>query len=101
MQPSEDARRRSAHHLYVVDIDYSTFGQSRRVVMAELRQRGVGTQVHYPLYRQPFHQALGRPQDFPNAERYYGGCLSLPLHAGLTDADAERVVLAVREVVSC
>ena len=26
--------------------------------MAELKQRGIGTQVHYiPLYRQPFHRA--------------------------------------------
>ena len=102
IQASADARTRSAHHLYIVDIDYSTLGRSRRATMAELRQRGIGTQVHYiPLYRQPFHRGLGRPQDFPGTERYYGGCLSLPLHAALTDADAERVVSAVREVVSC
>ena len=102
IQASADARARSAHHLYIVDIDYSALGRSRRAVMAELKQRGIGTQVHYiPLYRQPFHRGLGRPQDFPGAERYYGGCLSLPLHAALTDADAERVVSAVREVVSC
>ena len=70
--------------------------------MARLKQCGIGTQVHYiPLYRQPFHFGLGRPQDFPSAERYYGGCLSLPLHAALTDADAKRVVSAVCEAVSC
>jgi perosamine synthetase len=102
LHASADTRARSAHHLYIVDIDYSVLGRSRRAVMAELKQRGIGTQVHYiPLYRQPFHRGLGRPQDFPGAERYYGGCLSLPLHAALTDADAERVVSAVREVVSC
>jgi len=102
MQSGADARRRSAHHLYVVEIDYAALGKSRRMVMAELRQRGIGTQVHYiPLYRHPFHQTLGRPQDFPGAERYYRGCLSLPLHAALTDADADQVVSAVREVVAC
>jgi UDP-4-amino-4,6-dideoxy-N-acetyl-beta-L-altrosamine transaminase len=102
LQATADARARSAHHLYIVDIDYSMIARSRRSVMADLKQRGIGTQVHYiPLYRQPFHRGLGRPQDFPSAERYYGGCLSLPLHAALTDADAQRVVSAVREAVSC
>jgi UDP-4-amino-4,6-dideoxy-N-acetyl-beta-L-altrosamine transaminase len=102
LQASADARARSAHHLYTVDIDYSALGRSRRAVMAALRERGIGTQVHYvPLYRQPFHRGLGRPQDFPGAERYYAGCLSLPLHPGLTDGDAQRVVSVVREVISC
>jgi perosamine synthetase len=100
-QASADARARSAHHLYVVDINYSVLGRSRRALMTELRERGIGAQVHYiPLYRQPFHCRLGRPQDFPGAERYYAGCLSLPLHAALSDADAERVVSAVCEVAS-
>jgi len=102
LQAKSDARQRSAHHLYVVDIDFAQLGKSRRTVMNELRERGVGTQVHYiPLYRQPFHRGLGQPKDFSSAERYYNGCLSLPLHAALTDADAARVVSAVREVFSC
>jgi dTDP-4-amino-4,6-dideoxygalactose transaminase len=68
-------------------------------VIADLKQRSIGTQVHYiPLYRQPFHRGLGQPPDFPGTEAYYEQCLTLPLHAALTDADAERVVSAVREV---
>jgi dTDP-4-amino-4,6-dideoxygalactose transaminase len=102
LQASEDARRRSAHHLYLVDIDFAGLGKSRRGVMSELRQRGIGSQVHYiPLYRQPIHRSLGRPEAFPSSERYYAGCLSIPLHPGLTDEDAERVVFALREVVAC
>lgn len=102
LQASEDARRRSAHHLYLVDVDFAAIGRSRRAVMSDLRRRGIGTQVHYiPLYRQPVHRGLGRPDEFPAAERYYRGCLSIPLHAGLSDDDAERVVLALREVVAC
>jgi UDP-4-amino-4,6-dideoxy-N-acetyl-beta-L-altrosamine transaminase len=101
LQANADARSRSAHHLYIVDVGYPALARSRRAVIAALRERGIGTQVHYiPLYRHPFHRGLGRPQDFPGAESYYNGCLSLPLHAALTDADAERVVAAVREVVS-
>jgi dTDP-4-amino-4,6-dideoxygalactose transaminase len=70
------------------------------MVMSELARRGVGTQVHYiPLYRQPYHQKLGVPSQFPGAERYYAGCLSIPIHPSLTDEDVERVVSAVNEVV--
>jgi perosamine synthetase len=102
LQASSDARARSAHHLYIVDIDYSAIGRSRRAVMTDLKQRGIGAQVHYiPIYRQPFHRSLGKPEDFPSAERYYSGCLSLPLHSALSDADAARVVSAVQEVCSC
>ena len=102
LQSDDDARNRSAHHLYVVDIDFALIGKSRRAVMMELAQRGIGTQVHYiPLYRQPYHRNIGRVEDFPGSERYYRGCLSLPMHTSLSDEDAERVMTAVREVVAC
>ena len=103
LQAKADARRRSALHLYVVDVDFARLGKTRRTVMNELRGRGVGTQVHYiPLYRQPFHQnVLVAPEAFPNSEAYYRGCLSIPLHAELTDEDAEYVALSVREVCTC
>ena len=37
---------------------------------------------------------------FVEAERYYQGCLSLPLHAGLTDEEVERVVTEVTGLVT-
>jgi UDP-4-amino-4,6-dideoxy-N-acetyl-beta-L-altrosamine transaminase len=103
LQNAPDARLRSAHHLYLVDIDFAAIGKTRRAVMAELRTKSVGTQVHYiPVYRQPFHQKVGlSPDAFPNSEAYYQGCLSIPLHPGLTDEDAEFVARSLREVCEC
>jgi UDP-4-amino-4,6-dideoxy-N-acetyl-beta-L-altrosamine transaminase len=103
LQAAGDARRRSAHHLYLIDVEFAALGKSRRTVMDELRAKGVGAQVHYiPLYRQPFHRKPGLPpQVFPNSEAYYHGCLSIPLHPGLTDEDAELVVSSLREVCGC
>jgi dTDP-4-amino-4,6-dideoxygalactose transaminase len=103
LQSAADARRRSGHHLYLIDIDFVAIGKSRRAVMAELRTRGVGTQVHYiPLYRQPFHRKPElRPEAFPNSEAYYRGCLSIPLHPGLTDEDAQHVARSLHEVCGC
>jgi len=102
LQAGADARQRSSLHLYLVDIDFAALRKSRRTVMGELRQRGIGTQVHYiPLYRQPMHLSIGKPEQFPNAERYYRGCLSIPLYPSLTDENVERVVKTLREVVAC
>jgi perosamine synthetase len=92
-------RHRSALHLYVVAIDFAALGKSRGTVMSELRARGVGTQVHYiPVHHHPIHRAAAA-EACPNAERYYSGCLSLPLHAAMSDSDVTAVVDAVKHVV--
>jgi UDP-4-amino-4,6-dideoxy-N-acetyl-beta-L-altrosamine transaminase len=98
--PSE--RARSGHHLYIAVFDFKRLRTTRTAFMARLAEQGIGSQVHYiPVYRQPYYSeryALDRA-DFPESERYYEGCLSLPFHAGLTDEDVERVVSAVTQAV--
>jgi UDP-4-amino-4,6-dideoxy-N-acetyl-beta-L-altrosamine transaminase len=96
-------RARSAHHLYVIDIDFAAIGKSRAQVFTELGKHRVGVQVHYiPVYRQPYYVekfALSGSQ-FPNCEAYYAGCLSIPIFPGMTDEEVERVVRAVRQVAA-
>jgi UDP-4-amino-4,6-dideoxy-N-acetyl-beta-L-altrosamine transaminase len=96
-QSAPGERTRSALHLYVVRIDYGGLGMTRQKVMEELRKSGVGSQVHYiPVYRQPYHRDGVDRAAFPESESYYSECLSIPLHPGLTEAEVERVVGAVR-----
>jgi dTDP-4-amino-4,6-dideoxygalactose transaminase len=67
--------------------------------MAALRERGVGTLVHYPipLHLQPVFAFLGgREGDLPVAEQAAGEILSLPLYPELTDDQALAVAAAVR-----
>ena len=41
---------------YAVRIDFEALGLSRQLMMEKLRQRGIGTQVHYiPLHMQPYY----------------------------------------------
>ena len=90
----------SALHLMVALIDFEAVGASRRQVMEALRAKGIGTQVHYiPVHRQPYYQARYGHFDLPGAEAHYARCLSLPLHAGMGEADVDRVVDALEEVV--
>jgi dTDP-4-amino-4,6-dideoxygalactose transaminase len=93
--PAEQPYARAVYHLYVVR------HPRRDALAAALRERGIGTLVHYPipLHLQPaFAELGGRKGDFPVAERAAGEVLSLPLFPEMTDAQAEAVIRAVREV---
>jgi UDP-4-amino-4,6-dideoxy-N-acetyl-beta-L-altrosamine transaminase len=97
-QSSAADRARSAHHLYVLCIDFPKRSITRKRVMEQLAAHGVGSQVHYlPVHRQPFHQVRAgfAPVQLPVADAHYRDCLSLPLHPGLTDDEVERVIRAV------
>ena len=63
-----------------------------------LAERGIGTQIHYPvpIHLQEAAQFLGyRKGDLPVTERLADEVLSLPMYAELTDAQAERVASEV------
>ncbi|HEY7985301.1 MAG TPA: UDP-4-amino-4,6-dideoxy-N-acetyl-beta-L-altrosamine transaminase [Methylophilaceae bacterium] len=98
--PQQAGRPYSAHHLYVLRIDFAKLGKSRRVVMNELLAAGVGTQVHYiPVHLHPYYQKLGhKPGDYPVAESYYREALSIPQFFGLTASDQALVINKVTEV---
>ena len=69
--------------------------------MRELKERQIGSQVHYiPVPAQPHYRRLGfRPEDYPNAQRYYQEALSIPLFYDLTDGQQETIISVVRELV--
>lgn len=100
--PTEPENVSSCFHLYATQIDFTALCKTRSQVMAELREKGIGTQVHYiPVSTQPFYkQTYGyKDGDYPNAERYYEQELSLPLYPGLSNDDVNMVIKAVKEVI--
>jgi dTDP-4-amino-4,6-dideoxygalactose transaminase len=91
-----------AWHLYPIRLDLDRLTISRAEAIDQLRERGIGTSVHFiPIHFHPYyHEALGlKPGDFPVTERIYAGLISLPLYPRMEDSDAERVAGAVREIV--
>jgi UDP-4-amino-4,6-dideoxy-N-acetyl-beta-L-altrosamine transaminase len=89
-----------ALHLYVVLIDFEGIGLTRGQVMARLRARGIGSQVHYiPVHRQPYYRNRYGDLALPGAESYYRRALSLPLFPSMSDADVTRVVDAIADIV--
>jgi dTDP-4-amino-4,6-dideoxygalactose transaminase len=75
-------------------------GGRRDALRASLTERGIGTQIHYPvpIHMQEAAQFLGyRKGDLPVTEKVAGEVLSLPMYAELTDAQIDRVATNVLE----
>ena len=70
----------------------------RDAMRSYLGERGIGTQIHYPvpIHLQEAAQFLGyRQGDLPVTERVAGEVLSLPMYAELTDTMVERVATEI------
>jgi dTDP-4-amino-4,6-dideoxygalactose transaminase len=68
--------------------------------MNALRERGIGTQVHYiPVHRQPYYARRYGPLNLPGADAYYARCLSLPLFPAMEESDVDRVVEELASVL--
>ena len=95
-------RAQSGHHLYVVQLDYEAIGLNRIEIIRCLKDKQVGTQVHYiPVYHHPYHKSRTQagPNAFPATEAYYQSCLTLPLFPGMSDDEIKYVITSVKDVI--
>jgi perosamine synthetase len=74
--------------------------EQRDTVIVQLKDHGVETRpIFWPIHRFPPYQPYVH-SEFPIAETISAEGISLPTHPKLTDAQIERVVVALREVVT-
>ncbi len=88
-------------HLFVLRLDDS-LEMERDAFIEQMYARGIGCSVHYiPLHLQPYwRDRYGlRPEQFPHSQKAYERMLSIPLYTAMSDADVQRVISAVREIV--
>ncbi len=99
--PHQHPDTNSSWHLYVIRLQLDRIQKSHRQVFEELRANGIGVQLHYiPVHTQPYYRELGfKSGDFPEAEKYYGEAISLPMFAAMTDADQDRVVETLKQIL--
>jgi dTDP-4-amino-4,6-dideoxygalactose transaminase len=94
--------RESAWHLYVLRLNLDRLTIGRSEVVERLKQRGVGTSVHFiplhmhPYYRDAYHYCR---ESFPVALREYYRSLSLPIYPGMSLEQVAYVIEQVIEVV--
>lgn len=77
-----------AYHLYVIEVE------NRLGLYNTLRENNIYAQIHYiPVHLMPYYQQFGWEKgDFPRAEVYYSGCISLPMFPTLTDEEQDYVI---------
>lgn len=91
----------AVRHLYPVLIDYSAHDMSRAAFCKQLKEQGVGTQVHYiPTHMLPYYVTKYGMQNLKGAESYYDKVISLPFYPGLSNDDIARVVETIRTVLN-
>jgi UDP-4-amino-4,6-dideoxy-N-acetyl-beta-L-altrosamine transaminase len=92
----------SGLHLYVIRLQLNKIRNSHRQVFESLRHQEIGVNLHYiPVHTQPYYQRMGfKTGDFPEAERYYGEAISIPMHHNLDNAQQDRVVAALTAAVN-
>jgi dTDP-4-amino-4,6-dideoxygalactose transaminase len=87
-------------HMFQIALPLERLTLTRSEFMAQMKERGIGTGVHYPalhlftLYRaRGFHEGM-----FPHAEKLGASTVTLPLFTLMTQDDVTRVVRAVDEI---
>ncbi len=91
-----------SRHLFIVRLDIEKAGMTRETFMKELKQRNIGTGIHFlaahvqKYYREtPGIKAGTLPYTEWNSERI----CSLPLFPEMTERDADDVAEAIRDVL--
>jgi dTDP-4-amino-4,6-dideoxygalactose transaminase len=99
--PPDNPRCRHAWHLYILRLNLQRIKIDRAEFIRELRQRGIGTSVHFiPI---PLHQFFAQlplaHYPCPRALRLYPRIVSLPLYPAMTEEQVRYVAQSVREVL--
>ena len=96
-----DGDCRSNWHMFQVVLPLEQLTVDRAHIMADLKEQGIGTGVHYPaitgfsLYQQKGYQL----SNTPIAARIGKSILTLPLFPGMNATDVERIVAALLAIL--
>jgi len=97
MPPASENPENDALHLFVIHVDRDA-NIDRNGLIDHLNANGVGTSVHYrPLHTMTYWRksAILDPKGYEGADRWFEGCVSLPLFPSMTEAEFEHVSNAV------
>ncbi|ENH6337516.1 DegT/DnrJ/EryC1/StrS aminotransferase family protein [Burkholderia vietnamiensis] len=87
-------------HMFQVTLPLERLSLSRADFMAQMKERGIGTGVHYPaIHLFTLYRARGFKEGmFPHAERYGASTVTLPLFTQMTEDDVRRVADAINQI---
>ena len=71
--------------------------------MQELKKKKIGTQVLYiPIHLQPYYSKKYKYKygNFPEAEKYYNSCLSIPIFSDLKNHEVNYIAKTIKKIIS-
>ncbi|HEY7968447.1 MAG TPA: DegT/DnrJ/EryC1/StrS aminotransferase family protein [Candidatus Limnocylindrales bacterium] len=88
--------RTHVFHQYTLDV-----GGARDAIVEDLRAAGVGADIYYPIpvHRQSYIQERGLHAELQVTDAAAARTLALPMFPGLTDAEQDQVIGAVKAAV--
>ena len=100
--PHQSSDSYSSLHLYPIQIDFTKTKKTRAEVFKVLRDNSIGVNVHYiPIHTQPYYKDMGfKNGDYPNAESYYNGAITIPIFQGLTIEMQDQVVSVLHKALN-
>lgn len=90
-----------AWHLYVIRLDSVKI--NREKFIEKMAEKGIGCSVHFiPLHVQPYWRETYQiqPKDFPYALALFKEAVSLPLYTKMKEADQDRVIKAIKQILT-
>ena len=98
-----ESTSRHAWHLFIVRLDTDRAGMDRDTFMEKLKQRNIGTGLHFRAVHEQHYYQTTMPQvtgTLPNTEWNSSRICSLPLFPAMTMEDVDDVVFAIKEVLA-
>jgi UDP-4-amino-4,6-dideoxy-N-acetyl-beta-L-altrosamine transaminase len=83
----------SSYHLYPLRIQANEHGLGQKEVYSAMHMAGIKVNLHYiPVYLQPFYAGKGFMRGYcPQAESYFKEVFSIPMYAGMSMTQQEKV----------
>ena len=94
--PTWPEGRTHVFHQYTLGV-----GSARDQIVADMKDAGVSCGIFYPIpcHRQAYVMELRIEADLPNTDAAAESCVSLPMYPGLTGAEQDQVLEALRTSV--
>jgi UDP-4-amino-4,6-dideoxy-N-acetyl-beta-L-altrosamine transaminase len=92
---------RHAFHLYPVQVKFDELKISKKEFFNKMREQNIFPQVHYiPIHLQPYYKnKFGfNLSDFPKAEKFYEGEISIPMYPSLNTDDLDYLVNTIKQL---
>ncbi len=84
----------STYHLYVIRVK----NNKRDKLLKVLKKNKIFSTIHYiPIHYHPYYQKLGfNKGDFPQVEKYYQECISLPIYPALKKSEIYFTIKTIK-----